>query len=149
MSADGPLSQQAAGLIEALGRSGLSWESSRSDGPGGQNVNKRNTRATLRVQLQGLEAMMDPRCFQRLLSVAGSRVTRSGELVIHGDEHRSIHLNQSACLKRLTAMIEQALALPAMRRPTRPSRGSKQKRLLAKRHRGQVKRLRDRPEELE
>ncbi|MCC5829338.1 MAG: aminoacyl-tRNA hydrolase [Phycisphaeraceae bacterium] len=133
-------------LLEAIAGDAISWESSRSEGPGGQNVNKRNTRATLRLRLEALEAHLPERCARRLVALAGSRINRAGELVLHGDEHRSIMMNRRACLARLEAMIESALRVPAARKPTRPTRSSKRKRLLTKRRRGRVKRLRGDPD---
>lgn len=109
-----------------------------SGGPGGQNVNKRATKAELRVRVADLPIPGDARA--RLEELAGRRVSESGEIVIAADEHRSQGRNRAACLERLRELIVRAMVRPKRRRATRPSRGSVERRLEGKRARSVVKR---------
>ena len=102
-----------------------------SSGPGGQNVNKRATKAELRISLSDLPMPGD--ALVRLRGLAGRYLTDAGELVIAADEHRSQAQNRSACLERLRELLVRALVRPKRRRPTRPSRGSVERRLESKR----------------
>ncbi len=111
-----------------------------SAGPGGQNVNKRATRCVLRVTLADLPIPPDAR--DRLRAAAGHLITDAGELVLSGGRHRSQERNRADCLDRLRELLLAALARPKLRRKTRPSRASKERRLAAKKHRGQIKRSR-------
>ncbi len=113
---------------------------SSSSGPGGQNVNKRATKAELRVLLSDLPIPAD--ALTRLAALAGQRLTADGEILITSDEHRSQGQNRAACLDRLRELLVRALARPRKRRPTRPSRGSVERRLASKRIEGQRKRTR-------
>ena len=111
-----------------------------SAGPGGQNVNKRATKAQLRVRLADLPLTHAQQ--GRLARLAGSLLTASGDLLIIADDRRSQGQNKSACVDRLSALVKQALVAPKVRRPTKPSRGSKERRLQEKKVRGQIKRRR-------
>jgi len=122
----------------------LRFTYSRSGGPGGQNVNKRETRAQLRLAIDELPVSNPVR--ERLARRAGSLVTSSGELVISSDEHRSQRRNRDACLRRLRVLLIEAQKRPTPRRPTRPTRGSIERRLQAKRERGERKRTRRPPD---
>jgi ribosome-associated protein len=102
-----------------------------SGGPGGQNVNKRATKAEMRVALADLP--LHPEALERLAVLAGQRITDDGELVITADEHRSQGRNKAECLERLRELIVRAKVRPRKRRPTKPSRGAKERRLMAKR----------------
>jgi ribosome-associated protein len=124
--------------------SALQFTFSRSGGPGGQNVNKTNTHATLSVPLDALAAAMPPAAFGRLKQQAG-RYLATDRLVIHCQETRSQHRNRQICLERLRTVLVQALVRPRVRRATRPSRGAVQRRLDAKKRRSKVKQLRSRP----
>lgn len=115
----------------------------RSGGPGGQAVNKLATRAQLRVALGDLQGLSDE-AEARLRLLAGRRLTRADELLLDSDEHRSQLANRRACLKRLRALVAEALAGPRPRKPTRPSRASKERRLAEKRQRGKKKESRRR-----
>jgi ribosome-associated protein len=108
-----------------------------SSGPGGQNVNKRATKAVLRLRLDSLP--IHPEAAQRLRVLASLYVTGGGELVITCDEHRSQEQNKDGCLQRLRALLVQAMKKPKVRRPTKPSRGSKERRLTEKRVRSERK----------
>lgn len=132
----------APNLVAAPGV--LRFAFARSSGPGGQNVNKRSTKAELRLEpaLLGLR----PRALDRLLHAARGMLTEAGELVIVADEHRSQAQNKAACLERLRALVLAALVEPKVRRKTKPTRGSKERRLHEKKARGDIKRRRREPD---
>jgi len=133
--------QLAAGVV--LPASAYAFAFSRSSGPGGQNVNKLATKAQLRVPLAELQSRIGDAALRRLIALAGpSRVTMAGELVITSEESRSQHRNRDACVERLCELVLRALHPPRPRRATKPSKGSKRRRLDAKKHRGDVKRSR-------
>jgi ribosome-associated protein len=111
-----------------------------SGGPGGQNVNKRATKCQLRVPLAVLP--LSHAQMGRLVRLAGSSVTDAGDLLITSDEYRSQGQNKAACIDRLGDLVRRALVGPKVRRATRPSRGSKERRLQEKKSRGEVKRRR-------
>ena len=114
-----------------------------SSGPGGQNVNKRATKCRLRIALADLP-LSDPQR-HRLRALAGRRVTLGGELVIESAEHRSQSQNRRACMDRLRELVLRALVPPKRRVATRPTRGSRERRLGAKKQRGDLKRRRRPP----
>jgi ribosome-associated protein len=118
----------------------LSFSFVASQGPGGQNVNKRATKCVLRVRLDELPLTAEQ--LARLCRVAPSRVTQDGELVVTSDEHRSQERNRTACVGRLRELVRQSLVAPKVRRPTKPSRGAKERRLEGKRQRADTKRRR-------
>ena len=115
-------------------RSELRWRFSRASGPGGQNVNKTDARVELRFPL-ATTAMLPPLLKQRALARLGSRLV-DGELVVVVEEHRSQWRNRQAAVERLLALLRQAITPPPPpRRATRPTRGSVERRLVAKRQR--------------
>jgi ribosome-associated protein len=119
----------------------LTWRFSRSSGPGGQNVNTTDTRVQLSFDLAGTDAFPE-RLKQRLLARLGS------EVVVTASEHRSQLRNRRAAEERLVVVLETALRPPPARRvPTKPSKGSQRRRLTQKKRRGEIKRLRGRPED--
>jgi ribosome-associated protein len=118
----------------------LQFSFASSSGPGGQNVNKRATKAELRLPLAALPIPDDARA--RLAALAGKRVTEAGELIISSDEQRSQAQNRAACLQRLRELIVRALVRPKRRRATKPSRGSVERRLQTKRATSQRKQSR-------
>jgi ribosome-associated protein len=111
-----------------------------SGGPGGQNVNKRATKAELRVNIADLPLPEDAR--ERLAGLAGRRMTEGGELLISSEEHRSQLRNRAACMERLRELVVQARVRPRRRRKTRPTRGSVERRLTEKKQTGERKRRR-------
>lgn len=111
-----------------------------SQGPGGQNVNKRATKCVVRVRLD--ELPMRAEQLARLCAQAPSRVTDEGELIIAADEHRSQERNRGACLERLRDVLDRAMVAPKPRKPTKPSRGAKERRLTEKRQKSETKRRR-------
>ena len=120
------------------------FEYARSSGPGGQNVNKRSTKAVLRVAVDDLVAR--PGILRRLQRQAGPWLTDAGEIVIESDEHRSQRRNREACLERLRALLVAASAEPKKRISTKPSRASQRRRVDDKKQRGQIKQRRKPPE---
>ena len=113
----------------------------RSAGPGGQNVNKRATRAQLRLDLASVEGLTDA-ARARLERLASTWLTDDGEIVVSSDEHRSQRRNRAACLERLREIVARAVVEPKRRRPTRVPRWSVRRRLDEKRRRGEIKRRR-------
>lgn len=122
----------------------LRFSFSGSRGPGGQNVNKRATKAELRVTITDLP--LSAPVASRLVELAGKRVIEAGELIITADESRSQGQNKSACLDRLRELLVRARVKPKVRRATKPTRGSKERRLVEKKSRGQTKARRSGPD---
>jgi ribosome-associated protein len=119
---------------------------SRSSGPGGQNVNKLSTKATLRVPMAAIEERIGPVNAQRLRLLLGpSRLTADGEVLINAEESRSQHANKQAALDRLRALLIEATRPRRVRRKTKPSRGSRERRIESKKQRGATKRARRGP----
>ena len=107
-------------------------------GPGGQNVNKVATACQLRVDLFKLG--LAPDVYERLKRIAGSKLTGGGELVITARRFRTQEANRDDAMGRLAEMLAAAHIAPVKRRPTRPSRSAKAKRVDEKKGRGEVKR---------
>ena len=104
----------------------------RSSGPGGQNVNKLNTKAVLRWPITSSSSLPDD-VRQRFLTQFRSRVTSDGEFVISSQQFREQGRNVSDCLEKLRAMLASVAVAPRKRKRTKPSRGSIERRLQAKR----------------
>jgi ribosome-associated protein len=111
---------------------------SRSSGPGGQNVNKLSTKAELRIAIG--ELPISARAKERLAGLAGRRMTDAGEVLIVSETERSQSANKAECLAKLRALLIEAMHVPKVRRKTKPSRGSKERRLSEKKSRGNIKR---------
>ena len=118
----------------------LVFTASRSSGPGGQNVNKVNSKITLRWNIA--ESKIAPELKARLWQRFGARVTVKDEIVIQSDEFRDQSRNKEACVAKLAAMIQSALRTKKKRRPTKPKTSAKEKRLDGKKARGRTKALR-------
>jgi len=116
----------------------LSFTFSRSGGPGGQNVNKVNTRATLLVSLEALGTALPGYALRRLEKVASHYMTQQGLQISSGDS-RSQVANRKACIDRLREVLVEALRRPKVRKKTKPSARARQRRLDAKKHRAGIK----------
>jgi len=109
----------------------------RASGPGGQNVNKVSTAAQLRFDTRKIALPADAE--QRLARLAGSRMTKDGVIVIQAFRFRSQERNRADGIERLLEMLKEAMVRPTPRRATKPTFGSKQRRLEGKKHRSDVK----------
>lgn len=110
----------------------------RSSGPGGQSVNKVNTKAELRVSVMDIQGLHDTAA-ARLRRLAGSRLTQDDELVIQADTSRSQRQNRMECEDRLRELLLRALTPPKPRKKTKPSKAAKERRLKAKREQSEKK----------
>ncbi|WP_166353435.1 alternative ribosome rescue aminoacyl-tRNA hydrolase ArfB [Phytoactinopolyspora limicola] len=119
----------------------LRWRFSRSAGPGGQSVNTTDSRVELSYDVAASTAL-SPALKDRVLRRLAGRLT-GGVVTVAASEHRSQLRNREAAEARLVQLLEKAIAPgPRVRRPTKPSRGSVERRLAAKRRRGETKRRR-------
>ncbi len=114
----------------------------RSSGPGGQNVNKVASAVELRFDIHASSLPADVK--QRLLAMAGRRVTDAGVLVIDSREHRTQAQNREAARARFVALVQHAARRPKRRRPTKPTAGARERRLEQKKRRGATKAFRNR-----
>ena len=112
----------------------------RSQGAGGQNVNKTSTAIHLRYDIRA--SSLPEELKERVLLRADQRITRDGVVVIKAQQHRSQEANRDAALARLADLLVRALHVPIARRVTRPSRASKRQRVDDKTRRGGLKTLR-------
>ena len=133
-----PRALQVTGRV-SVPEAELAWRFSRSSGPGGQSVNTTDSRAELSFDVQRSTALPEPERQRALERLSGRLV--DGVLTVAAAEHRSQLNNREAAVHRLVALLREAVAPPPRaRRPTRPSRGAKERRLEGKRQRGEVKR---------
>ena len=120
----------------------MHWKFTKSGGPGGQHVNTASTRAELRVALSDIGGV-HPEAIQRIRSNAGHLlISSSDELRIVSQEHRSQPQNRHACIARLRTLVEACEMPPKLRRKTKPTRASKERRLKAKKEHSEKKRSR-------
>jgi ribosome-associated protein len=124
-----------------LGANEVAFEFYRSSGPGGQNVNKVSTAVRLRFDLRRSQVLPDE-VKARLARLAGRRLTEAGVLVIEAQRFRTQEGNRADAMARLLELIRRAQEPPRERRATRPTAGSQERRLRAKKRRGAVKRVR-------
>ena len=109
----------------------------RAQGAGGQNVNKVSNAVHLRFDIHA--SSLPEGVKERLLALADSRITQEGVVVIKAQEHRSLEMNRADALARLNALVQAVATPPRQRRATKPTYGSKLRRLEGKAQRGQVK----------
>src|ERR1700761_6384068 len=112
----------------------------RASGPGGQNVNKLSTAAQLRFDTRRI--VLAPDVAARLARLAGQRLTKDGVIVIHAQRFRTQERNRADAIERLVELFREASVRPKPRRATKPTLGSKQRRLEGKKIRGNVKSMR-------
>lgn len=121
----------------------LAEQFTHASGPGGQGVNTSDSRVQLRLDLATTTAVDDEQR-ERLLSVLAPRLAGS-VLTVSAEEHRAQRRNRVAARERLAAILREAVAPPVVRRPTKPTKGSKRRRLDGKRRRSETKQNRRRP----
>jgi len=114
----------------------------RAQGAGGQNVNKVSNAVHLRFDIRA--SSLPEEVKQRLLRRGDKRISRTGVVVIKAQQHRSLEMNRAEALARLHALVATATHVPRKRRPTRPTRASKERRIEGKLRRSKLKALRGR-----
>ncbi|MDE0299659.1 MAG: alternative ribosome rescue aminoacyl-tRNA hydrolase ArfB [Candidatus Poribacteria bacterium] len=124
----------------AINESDIQVKFVRSAGPGGQNVNKVSTAAQLRFDAK--HAALPDNVRDRLIRLAGKKMTAQGELLITASRFRTQDRNRQDALDKLVALIRRAAVPPKSRKPTVPTRASNDRRLKSKRHRGELKQIR-------
>jgi ribosome-associated protein len=122
------------------------WSFVRAGGPGGQNVNKVASKAVLRWDVVASPSLPEE-VKQRLRAQQGGRLTAEGELILTSQRFRDQDRNRQDCLEKLRELVLRATVRPKVRRPTKPTRGSREARLQEKRRRAGTKRTRRRPAE--
>jgi ribosome-associated protein len=119
--------------------SALTVQFARSGGPGGQNVNKLNTKAEIWLAMDAVRGRITQRAFDRLVKLAGKRLTLDGQIHLASEAHRSQEQNRQEAMERLRELLVSAMVEPKVRRKTKPSRRAKERRLEGKRRRSIVK----------
>ena len=123
----------------------IRFNTSRSGGPGGQHANKTETQVELRFNIPESQVLVDSEK-QRLMQKLSSKLTKEGELIITSESKRSQVQNKEEAREKFFSMIEQALKRPKKRKPTKPTRSSKKKRLQEKKKHSEKKDLRKPPD---
>jgi len=122
----------------------ITFATSTSSGPGGQHVNRVETRVTLLFDLEASESL-NAEQRERIRERLATRINKAGVLRVSSQKHRSQAANREAAAERFAALLADALEEEPPRKPTRPSRAAKRRRLRKKRRRGEIKRLRKPP----
>ncbi len=130
----------------SLDESEIEFSFVRASGPGGQNVNKVSSAVQMRFDVRNSPSLPEA-VKERLGKLAGRRLTQDGVLVISAQRFRSQEQNRADALERLVVLIQEAAIAPVYRRPTRPTLGSKRRRLEGKTRRAEIKTMRGRPGE--
>jgi ribosome-associated protein len=113
----------------------------RSSGPGGQNVNKLSTAVQLRFDVRGSPSLPNDVAI-RLMRLAGRRITKDGVLVLIAQNHRTQERNRAEAMERLVDLIKEASIRPTVRRATKPTKASKERRIEGKKRRSGIKDMR-------
>ena len=140
-AAGGGRVELAPGVTAA--ESAIRIQYSRSSGPGGQNVNKTSTKAVVRWNVRGAPNLRDD-VKALFLARFASRVTTAGDVLVTSDRYRDQPRNLEDCITKLRAMLEEVAVAPVPRKPTRPGRAARERRITAKKTRGATKSLRGR-----
>lgn len=127
-----------------IDESELDWEFARSSGPGGQNVNKVETKVTLKFDIEASRSLTDSQK-TRISEGLASRITKDGVLRVTSQRHRTREANRHAAIGRFIELVDDALVVRTPRKKTRISRSAKRRRIEGKKRRGQVKRMRKPP----
>ena len=130
--------------MTVIPESELEFRFYRAGGPGGQNVNKVATAVQMRFDALNSPSLTDP-VRQRLMKLAGSRLTLDGVILITAVRYRTQERNRADAIERLQALVDKASVAPVYRVPTRPTKASKERRLVAKSHRSGIKSGRGKP----
>jgi ribosome-associated protein len=130
--------------VTVIPESELEFRFYRAGGPGGQNVNKVATAVQMRFDALNSPSLTDP-VRQRLMKLAGSRLTLDGVILITAVRYRTQERNRADAIERLQALVDKASVAPVYRVPTRPTKASKERRLVAKSHRSGIKSGRGKP----
>jgi ribosome-associated protein len=128
----------------AINESEIQQRFIRASGPGGQHVNKAATAVQIRFDVANSPSLPDA-VRERLVHLAGSQMTEDGVLMIEAKRFRSQNRNRQDAINRLVKLIRKAAKKPKIRRKTKPTRASKERRLKDKHHRSRIKRMRQPP----
>ncbi len=128
----------------AIDESELDYEFARSSGPGGQNVNKVETKVTLKFVVEDSAVLSDEEK-RRVSEALASRITKDGVLRVTSQRHRTREANRHAAIGRFIELLDDALEVRAPRKKTKVSRAAKRRRIEGKKRRGQIKRMRKPP----